>query len=94
MPYDPWEAYQAMRTEVAKEHGFKLYGHYSEAQAAHYLKCDPSTLKRRRLKGQVLSVELGGQVKYLGIMIADMLLGGAEKWGVTLSENTSSVTSG
>jgi hypothetical protein len=70
------EEHQFMREKVAEEYGFSLYRLYGEAQAAHYLGVDLSTLKRRRNKGQVPHVRLGErQVRYLGLHVADMILG-------------------
>jgi hypothetical protein len=65
-----------MREAVAREYGFALYRQYGEEQCAHYLDVDLSTLKRWRREGRTPYVNLGERkVRYLGIHIADMLLG-------------------
>lgn len=70
---DGWES---MREKVAQEYGFALYRQYGEAQAAHIIGVDLSTLKRRRTSGKVPHVRMGErQVRYLGIHLADILLG-------------------
>lgn len=68
-----------MREGIAKEYGFALYRQYGEAEAAHYLKVDQSTLKRWRRKGLTSFVNMGErQIRYLGIHIADMLIKGVQ----------------
>jgi hypothetical protein len=65
-----------MREKVAEEYGFALYRQYGEEQAAHFMAIDLSTLKRRRAKGEVPHIRMGErQIRYLGIHIADVLLG-------------------
>ena len=67
---------QMLREGVAKEYGFALYRQYSEAEAAHFLQVDVSTLKRWRRAGKVPFVNYGERkVRYLGYMVADMMLG-------------------
>jgi len=65
-----------MRQAIAEEYGIALYRQYGEAQAAHFLEVAPTTLKKWRLAGRTRSVNLGRRkVRYLGLHIADMLLG-------------------
>lgn len=67
---------ERMREAVAKEYGFALYRQFGEEEAAHFLKVDISTLKGWRRDGKVPFVNMGERkVRYLGYMIADMLLG-------------------
>lgn len=66
-----------MREGVAKEHGLSLYRQYGEAEAAHFLRIDISTLRRWRRKGLTPFINMGErQIRYLGIHIADMLIAG------------------
>lgn len=81
---------QAMREAIALERGFKLYAQYTEQKAADYLRVDQSTLKRWRLKGKARFVPFGGGVRYMGIMLADMICGGPDLWDDTPDENSSS----
>ena len=68
---------QEMRAKVAEENGFALYRQYGEEQVAAFLKVNISTLKRRRRKGSIPFVKMGDRsIKYMGYMIADMLMGG------------------
>lgn len=65
-----------LREKVAAANGFTLYKQYGESEAAHFLQVDVSTLKRWRREGKVPYVNLGERhVRYLGIMIADCMLG-------------------
>jgi hypothetical protein len=70
------EELEALREKVAVANGFALYRQYGESECAHFLKIDVTTLKRLRRDGKVPYVNLGErQVRYLGIFIADMMLG-------------------
>lgn len=65
-----------MREAVAQEYGFKLYRLYAEAEAAAYLRLDISTLKRYRREGRTPYINMGERkIRYLGYMIADIILG-------------------
>ncbi|WP_442577886.1 hypothetical protein ACSBOB_20275 [Mesorhizobium sp. ASY16-5R] len=67
---------EMMREGLAKEYGFALYRQYGEAEAAHFLRVDLTTLMRWRRAGKTRCVNLGERkVRYLGIHIADMMLG-------------------
>jgi hypothetical protein len=73
----PVDEVQAMREAVAKEYGFSLYRQYGEAEAAHFIAKDLSTLKRWRRKGYITHINMGErQIRYFGYMIADMLIKG------------------
>lgn len=67
-----------LREGVAKQYGITLYKFYSEPEAAHIMGVDVSTLKRRRREGRInkrVSVMSVRKVRYLGIHIADLMLG-------------------
>ncbi len=82
---------ERMREEVAKEYGFKLYRQYGEAEAAVYLDVDISTLKRWRREGRTPYINLGERkVRYLGYMVADMILGAPEWNEPSSAGNTTS----
>ncbi|WP_342150206.1 hypothetical protein [Methylorubrum sp. SB2] len=74
-----------MRAEVAREHGITLYAQYNEQRAAHFLKLDLSTVRRNRRAGRVPYVQYGnGGVRFLGVMLCDYILFGADAvrlWG-------------
>lgn len=75
-PAIPREELERMREAVAQEYGFKLYRQYGEEQAAAYLEVDPSTMKRWRREGRTPYINLGTRkIRYLGIHIADMIIG-------------------
>ncbi len=85
----------AMREAVAKDRGFTLYRQYNEAQTAAFLHVDLSTLKRWRRKRKVPFIPFGDGVRYMGVMIADMICGGEALWQNTESSdlvNTSSAS--
>ncbi len=70
------EELEVLREKVAKEYGFALYRQYSEEMAAHFLQVDISSIKRWRREGKTPFINLGQRkIRYLGIHIADMLLG-------------------
>ena len=76
-----FEEKMQMREWMAKEKGFKLGSHYSEAQAAAFLGRNLSTLRRQREAGRIKPgihyIDLGERGKrFGGWQIADMLLGG------------------
>lgn len=67
---------EAMREKVAAANNFSLYKQYNEETAAHLLGCDLSTLKRWRREGIVPFVRYSPRkVRYLGVFIADLMLG-------------------
>jgi hypothetical protein len=89
---------EELREKVAAEHGFQLYKRYAEKEAARYIGCDYSTLKRKRWAGLVTFVDLGcGSIGYMGFHIADIILFGAkvrEQWVSTTAATFSAGTGG
>src|SRR3954453_16491077 len=76
--------HQLMRDQVALANGFQLYVLYSEKQAAGFLKCDISTLKRRR-RDKVFDDKFPYKhgedgIRYLGVYIANLIIWGTGKW--------------
>lgn len=83
-----------LREGVAKEYGIALFRQYGEAEAAHFLGMDVSTLKRHRRAGNTPAVNMGERkVRYLGIDIVDLILFG-DKWRDTRSEISKSANTG
>ena len=69
-----------MREAVALEHGIALYRQYGEEQAAHYIGCDHTTVKRWRRASSIPHVNLGNRmIRYFGWQIVDILLLGKDK---------------
>jgi hypothetical protein len=67
---------ERMREAIAVEYKIALYRQYGEAEAAHILKVDISTLKRWRRDGKTPFVNMGERhIRYLGYMLADIMLG-------------------
>lgn len=87
-----------MRDQVALANGFQLYVLYSEKQAASFLKCDISTLKRRRRSGvfkDKFPYEHGDDgIRYLGVYIADLIIWETGQWPNLPSGNTGSEITG
>ena len=78
-----------MREGVAREYGIALYRQYGEAEAAHFLQVDHTTLKRMRRDGKVPYVAFSERkIRYLGIHIVDMLIAG-DKWASLRAESSS-----
>ncbi|WP_246675127.1 hypothetical protein [Mesorhizobium sp. B2-3-4] len=70
------EEYQKVREAIMQKHGIDPYHRYGEEQAAHFVDIDLSTLKRWRAQNLVPAIRLGPRkVRYLGIHVADMMLG-------------------
>ena len=68
------------RENIARERGFALYREYGEEQAASFIGCDLTTLKRWRRAGKVKAVVKGERhIRYLGFQIADILLFGVKE---------------
>ena len=44
---------ETLRQQIAEGHGFSLYKHYAEPEAAAYLDVHPVTLKKVRLAGSI-----------------------------------------
>ena len=96
---DPMER-QAIREAVATEYGFKLYAVYTEPEALNILKkvrvlngLDLTTMKRwrdpaRYEKPPLRYTKMGGRYGYMGIFLADFIVGGNQCQN-TANENTS-----
>src|ERR1700739_2305654 len=66
---------ETLRRQIADDHGFALYKHYSERDAAAFLRLHPVTLKKFRLAGSIGYVSKGRRaIAYFGFQIADYLL--------------------
>ena len=50
---------EALRRQIAQDHGFALYRHYSERDAAAFLGLHPVTLKKIRLAGSIGYISKG-----------------------------------
>ena len=50
---------ETLRRQIAEDHGFALYNHYSEADAAAFLRLHPVTLKKVRLAGSIGYISKG-----------------------------------
>src|SRR3984893_9137771 len=66
---------ETLRRQIADDHGFALYKHYSERDAAVFLRLHPVTLKKIRLAGSISYISKGRRaVAYFGFQIADYLI--------------------
>ena len=66
---------EALRRQIANDHGFALYRHYSESDAAAFLDIHPVTLKKVRLAGSIGYISKGRRaIAYFGFQIADYLI--------------------
>ena len=66
---------ETLRRQIAEDHGFALYNHYSEADAAAFLRLHPVTLKKVRLAGSIGYISKGRRaIAYFGFQIADYLI--------------------
>jgi hypothetical protein len=66
---------EILRRQIADDHGFALYRHYSERDAAAFLRLHPVTLKKIRLAGAIGYISKGRRaVAYFGFQIADYLI--------------------
>jgi hypothetical protein len=50
---------EALRRQIAQDHGFTLYRHYPERDAAAFLGIHPVTLKKIRLGGLIAYISKG-----------------------------------
>src|SRR6202008_1359338 len=72
---DPLSGRETLRRQIADDHGFALYKHYSERDAAAFLRLHPVTLKKARLAGSIGYISKGKRaVAYFGFQIADYLI--------------------
>jgi hypothetical protein len=86
------EELKEMRLGICAEYKIKYFAKYTELQASMFLgKNETSTLKRWRKKGKIFPVvDPGGTgIGYFGWQIADMIMGRAQPWDVSLKENSS-----
>src|SRR5437764_3906630 len=66
---------ETLRRQIAEDHGFALYNHYSERDAAAFLRLHPVTLKKIRLAGSIGYISKGRRaIAYFGFQIADYLI--------------------
>ena len=66
---------ETLRRQIAQDHGFALYKHYSERDAAAFLRLHPVTLKKLRLAGSIGYISKGRRaIAYFGFQIADYLI--------------------
>jgi hypothetical protein len=64
-----------LRRQIAEDHGFALYRHYSEPDAAAFLDIHSATLKKVRLAGSIGYISNGRRaITYFGFQIADYLM--------------------
>src|ERR1700704_4176543 len=68
-------ARETLRRQIASDHGFALYKHYSERDAPAFLCLHPVTLKKVRLAGSIGYISKGRRASaYFGFQIADYLI--------------------
>src|SRR3954451_2365940 len=66
---------EILRRQIAQDQGFALYKHYSEPDAAAFLRLHPVTLKKIRLAGSIGYMCKGRRaIAYFGFQIADYLI--------------------
>src|SRR5215472_8843854 len=66
---------ESLRRQIAQDHGFALYRHYPERDAAAFLDIHPVTLKKIRLAGAIGYISKGRRsIAYFGFQIADYLI--------------------
>ncbi|MEL6862077.1 MAG: hypothetical protein AAGL09_09090 [Pseudomonadota bacterium] len=69
----------SLREAIAKDNDIQLFKKYNETETAAFLDIHPRTLKENRLKGRIACIRLGPRtVRYLGIQIADYIIGSIE----------------
>jgi hypothetical protein len=69
------EELELLREKIAADNNFKPYGVYSEKEAATLSRYSYSTLKKKRRAKLVPHILRGERISYLGINIADIILG-------------------
>src|SRR3954453_4351997 len=73
--FDLSSSREILRRQIAQDQGFALYRHYSERDAAAFLRLHPVTLKKIRLAGSIGYISKGRRaIAYLGFQIADYLI--------------------
>ena len=66
---------ECLQRQIARDHGFALYKHYAEPDAAAFLGIHPVTLKKLRLAGAIGYICKGRRsIAYFGFQIADYLI--------------------
>jgi hypothetical protein len=86
---------ESLRREIAQDHGFVLYRHYAERDAAAFLGIHPVTLKKLRLAGSIGYVSKGRRaVAYFGFQIAEYLIDQVRPCRATANVNSRSVNGG
>ena len=66
---------ETLRRQIADDHGFAVYKHYSERDAAAFLRLHPVTHKKIRLGGSIGYISKGRRaIAYFGFQIADYLI--------------------
>jgi hypothetical protein len=74
--FDLSSSRETLRQQIAEDHGFALYEHYAERDAAAFLRLHPVTLKKVRLAGSIGYIPKGRRaIAYFGFQIADYLIG-------------------
>src|SRR6516225_11424632 len=85
----------ALRRQITEDHGFALYQHYSEREAAAFLRLHPVTLKKVRLAGSIGYISKGRRaIAYFGFQIADYLIDQVRPCRATPSTNSKSANGG
>ena len=86
---------ETLRRKIAEDHGFALYNHYSERDAAAFLRLHPATLKKVRLAGSIGYISKGRRaIAYFGFQIADYLIDQVKPCRATPSTNSKSANGG
>ena len=84
-----------MRRQIAEDHGFALYKHYAERDAAAFLRLHPVTLKKIRLAGSIGYISKGRRaIAYFGFQIADYLIDQLETMPRYTKHNSRSANGG
>jgi hypothetical protein len=66
---------ETLRRQIAEDHGFALYKHYPEADAAAFLRLHPVTLKKVRLAGSIRSPANSGSSTWAGARTSSVAAG-------------------
>ena len=86
---------ETLRQQIAEGHGFALYRHYAEREAAAYLGLHPVTLKKARLAGSIGYIAKGRRaIAYFGFQIADYLIDQVRPCRATANTASRSVNGG
>src|SRR6516165_10835818 len=86
---------ETLRRQIAEHHGFALYDHYSERNAAAFLRLHPVTLKKVRLAGSIGYISKGRRaIAYFGFQIADYLIDQVRPCRATPGTNSRSANGG